>query len=93
VGAAEKLLAAVPTHPGAREYLRAMYAAMGNTAGLASLDAPRHAPAQRAVPAPVAPQAPVAVQRAAAPAATRCAYCGFEMGAGVRTCPSCGASD
>jgi hypothetical protein len=93
VGAAEKLLAAVPTHPGAREYLRAMYAAMGNTAGLASLDAPRHAPAQRAVPAPVASPAPVAVQRAAAPAATRCAYCGFGMGAGVRTCPSCGASD
>ena len=63
VGAAEKLLTAVPTHAGAREYLRAMYAAMGNTAGLAALNAPRPAPAQRAVPAPS--QAPSA-QRVAA---------------------------
>ncbi|MDP3218861.1 MAG: caspase family protein, partial [Deltaproteobacteria bacterium] len=38
VAAAEKLLAAVPTHAGARGYLRAMYTAMGNTAGLAALD-------------------------------------------------------
>jgi len=93
VGAAEKLLAAAPTHQGAREYLRGMYAAMGHTAGLASLDAPRPAPAQRAAPAPVASQAPVAVQRAPAPASTRCAYCGFEKGPGSRQCPSCGASD
>lgn len=120
VAAAEKLLTAVPAHPGAREYLRAMYAAMGNTAGLAALDAPRPAPAQRAVPAPPAPSgagllgtlgaaatafgqmvaaAPVAhqgpapsAQRPRPAAATRCAYCGFEMGAGVRQCPSCGAS-
>lgn len=120
VAAAEKLLAAVPAHPGAREYLRAMYAATGNTAGLAALSAPRPAPAQRAVPAPPPPAgggllgtlgaaatafgqmvsaAPVpheaqrpAAQRPQPTAATRCAYCGFEMGAGARQCPSCGAS-
>ncbi len=49
VGAAEKLLTAVPAHAGAREYLRGMYKAMGHTAGLAALDAPTRASAQRAV--------------------------------------------
>ncbi len=120
VGAAEKLVAAVPTHAGARGYLRAMYTAMGETARLAALDA--SPTAQRAVTAP-APQAgavgilgtlgaaatafgqmvaaaPVAYETpkpasAAAPAqrpqaAKRCAYCGFELGAGARQCPSCG---
>jgi metacaspase-1 len=119
VAAAERLLAAVPAHAGAREYLRAMYAAMGNTAGLASLNAPakRDVPApaagggggilgavgaaatafgQMVAAAPVAHEAPrpgAAAQRPqAAPAVRRCAYCGFEMGAGARQCPSCGAS-
>ena len=132
VGAAEKLLTAVPTHAGAREYLRGMYTAMGHTAGLAALDAPTRAPTQRAVPvaapapaagggilgtlgaaatafgqmvaaAPVAYEAPRAASAAAAPAARpapapsakatpRCAYCGFEMGASARQCPSCGAA-
>lgn len=124
VGAAEKLLAAVPTHEGARGYLRAMYQAMGDTTRLAALDA---RPAQRAVPAPAPAEgggilgtlgaaatafgqmvaaAPVAyempkpaggstpaaqAQRPPPSAAKRCAYCGFEMGAGARQCPSCGA--
>jgi hypothetical protein len=51
-GAAEKLLAAVPAHGGAREYLRAMYTATHNAAGLAALDPV--APAARAVAAPAA---------------------------------------
>ncbi len=122
IGAAEKLLAAVPTHAGARGYLRSMYSAMGDTARLAALDGT--ATAQRVVPAPApAPQAqgagilgtlgaaatafgqmvaaaPVAYEQpkpaSAAtpaqrpPAAKRCAYCGFELGAGARQCPSCG---
>jgi hypothetical protein len=120
IGAAEKLLAAVPAHAGARGYLRAMYTAMGDTARLAALDAP--ATAQRAVAAPAAAQeaagggilgtlgaaatafgqmvaaAPVAYEApkpasasAQRPqAAKRCAYCGFELGASARQCPSCG---
>ncbi len=124
VGAAEKLVAAVPSHEGARGYLRAMYTAMGDTARLAALDG---ATAQRAVPAPapaaqaagvgilgtlgaaatafgqMVAAAPVAYEQpkpasAATPAqrppaaavAKRCAYCGFELGAGARQCPSCG---
>lgn len=127
VAAAEKLLAAVPTHAGARGYLRAMYTAMGNTAGLAALDAPAQAPRAVAAPpaaaaaaggmlgalgaaatafgqmvaaAPVAyeaprstPQGPAQAARAPSVSAVRrCPYCGFEMGASARQCPSCGAS-
>lgn len=118
VGAAEKLLTADPTHRGAREYLRGMYTAMGNTAGLAALDAPAQAPRAMAAPPPaqgagilgtlgaaatafgsMVAAAPVTyeAQRPAAQAqrpqaAERCAYCGFEMGASARQCPSCGAS-
>ena len=121
VGAAEKLLTADPTHRGAREYLRGMYTAMGNTAGLAALDAPAQAPRAVAAPPPaqgggilgtlgaaatafgsMVAAAPVAYEaqrpqtqnQAQRPqqATPRCAYCGFEMGASARQCPSCGAS-
>jgi hypothetical protein len=68
IAAAEKLLTAVPTHPGARGYLRAMYTAMGNSPGLAALEAPAQAP--RAVAAPPAAAAAGGVLGALGAAAT-----------------------
>lgn len=125
VSAAESLLAAVPTHEGARGYLRWVYQTMGDTMRLTALDAK---PPQRAVAPPAAPvaaaaagggilgalgaaatafgqmvaAAPVAYEapkpqgsttapRPPASAAARCAYCGADMAAGSKQCPSCGA--